>query len=163
MLPLWFVIFPLPAFRASSVFLVELLQSFTSLEFMKPIKNRNLDGKNYYFIPPGLFSRMFLYAGRVHPLVCSNACRLSQQPRRTLLHLHQTAALFPSDLRTYIHNREIIIAGGLHRGSSPPPPPPPQLEHWGSITPLTLGCNAQGCLRVLYCLYSVTVCTGKSQ
>ena len=108
MLPLWFVIFPLPAFRASSVFLVELLQSFTSLEFMKPIKNRNLDGKNYYFIPPGLFSRMFLYAGRVHPLVCSNACRLSQQPRRTLLHLHQTAALFPSDLRTYIHNREII-------------------------------------------------------
>ena len=38
--------------------------------------------------------------------------------------------------------------------------PPPQLEHWGGIAPPTLGYNTKGCLRVHYCLYSVTVYTG---
>ena len=42
----------------------------------------------------------------------------------------------------------LIIGGG---GGIVPPPPPP-----------TLGYNTQGCLRVHYCLYSVTVCTGES-
>ena len=44
--------------------------------------------------------------------------------------------------------------GGGGRGAEPPPPPPPQLEH---CPPPTLGYNIKGCLRVHYCLYSVTV------
>ena len=46
-----------------------------------------------------------------------------------------------------------IYQGGLHRGAGrrPPPPPPP------TRCPPTLGYDTKGCLRVHYCLYSVTV------
>ena len=43
-----------------------------------------------------------------------------------------------------------IGGGGGGGGASLPPPPPPQ----------TLGYNTKGCLRVHYCLYSVTEYTG---
>ena len=54
----------------------------------------------------------------------------------------------------------LTYQGGLHRGSrGAAAAPPPQLEHWGGIAPQTLGYNTEGCLRVHYCLYSVTVHT----
>ena len=46
-----------------------------------------------------------------------------------------------------LHNKLTLYQGGLHRGGR------------GAAAPPTLGYSTQGCLRVHYCLYSVTVYT----
>ena len=53
--------------------------------------------------------------------------------------------------------------GGAPQGGRGGSPPPPNLSiGGGGIAPPTLGYNTQGCLRVHYSLYSVTVCIGES-
>ena len=54
----------------------------------------------------------------------------------------------------------LTIAGGAPQGGQGPGGRPPNLSIGGGIAPPTLGSNTKGCLRVHYCLYSVTVYTG---
>ena len=81
------------------------------------------------------------------------------EPLLAYTQLYKINTVEPLQQRTLLGPAISSFVGGLHRGggggaaapirgASPPPP--------------TLGYNTEGCLRVHYCLYSVTVCTGES-